>query len=152
MADRVLRRHSSTEDSPPAKYTWYRSPDSVLVVAWQRDGLIPLVRQCRHGARREFCGVPAGLLERGESPIKCARREFREEVGNELLKPELEARCFTPFLLGRANALTCSLVESGERQEGMQTNWNRWSPGLFRSRRPRGFSPKMWRRSTTWHS
>jgi ADP-ribose pyrophosphatase len=81
--------------APPAKYTWYHSPDSVLIVVRRRDGLIPLVRQYRHGARREFWGVPAGLLEDGESPLECARREFREEVGNELLKPELEAVFYT---------------------------------------------------------
>ena len=47
----------------PTKYTWYRSPDIVVVAAQRRDGFIPLVRQYRYGARRAFWELPGGLIE-----------------------------------------------------------------------------------------
>lgn len=44
------------------------------------DGKILLVRQHRfpHGYVLE---IPAGTLEKGEKPLKCAHRELREETG-----------------------------------------------------------------------
>ena len=49
------------------------------------DGKLLLVRQHRfpHGYVLE---IPAGTLERGEKPIKCAYRELREETGHLAMK------------------------------------------------------------------
>ena len=79
----------------PMKYTWYRSPDIVVVAARRRDGFIPLVRQYRYGARRAFWELPAGLIEDAESPMDCARREFEEEVGRRLVSPRQLATIHT---------------------------------------------------------
>jgi ADP-ribose diphosphatase len=40
-----------------------------------------LVRQERQPVGRAVLELPAGLLEPGESPLECARRELREETG-----------------------------------------------------------------------
>jgi ADP-ribose pyrophosphatase len=45
------------------------------------DGLVALVRQYRHPARRELLEIPAGRIEVGETPEMCAAREVEQETG-----------------------------------------------------------------------
>ena len=40
-----------------------------------------LIKQYRYAAERFIYEIPAGLLEKGEEPEACARRELREETG-----------------------------------------------------------------------
>jgi len=83
----------SGEAFPYARIT---VPNFAMVAAVRKsDGKMPLVKQYRHGAGREFWELPAGLIEEGESPRECIRREFREEVGYELLYPRLIAPVYT---------------------------------------------------------
>ncbi|MFW6193468.1 MAG: NUDIX hydrolase [Gemmatimonadota bacterium] len=61
-------------------------------------GTVPtvvLVRQYRYAADRELWEVPAGTLERGESPEACAARELREEAGLEAAELRPMASFFT---------------------------------------------------------
>ena len=55
-------------------------PGAAAVLAFDGDGRVVLVRQDRypHG---ETVEVPAGTLERGETPRCCAARELQEETG-----------------------------------------------------------------------
>jgi ADP-ribose pyrophosphatase len=55
-------------------------PGAAAVLAIENDKLL-LVRQHRfpHGYVLE---IPAGTLEKGEKPMKCAYRELREETGH----------------------------------------------------------------------
>jgi ADP-ribose pyrophosphatase len=39
------------------------------------------VRQYRHAAGEVLLELPAGMVEPGELPLDCARREIREEIG-----------------------------------------------------------------------
>jgi len=55
-------------------------PGAVAIVAIDRDELV-LVRQYRYAAGRELLEIPAGTLEPGEDPDRCAVRELREETG-----------------------------------------------------------------------
>jgi ADP-ribose pyrophosphatase len=50
-------------------------------VAAVRDGRICLVRQYRVAMGRMSLEIPAGKLEVGEDPERCAARELREETG-----------------------------------------------------------------------
>lgn len=60
--------------------------DSVAIVLFEKDTqCILLTRQFRYPSTKHGLGwvteIPAGSLERGESPEKCVVRETKEEVG-----------------------------------------------------------------------
>lgn len=58
-------------------------PDAVVILAFNDDGQIALVRQWRAPAERPLLELPAGRIDPGETPEQAARRELREEVGLE---------------------------------------------------------------------
>lgn len=62
-------------------YYVVRLPDYALVFAEMRDGTVPLLRQYKHGPRRECLTFPGGGIEEDEAPIEAARRELLEELG-----------------------------------------------------------------------
>jgi ADP-ribose pyrophosphatase len=66
---------------PPALREIVRHRGSVAALAVAGDGRIVLVRQYRHAVGRALWEVPAGLLEKGESPEQAICREVEEEVG-----------------------------------------------------------------------
>jgi ADP-ribose pyrophosphatase len=55
-------------------------PGAVAIVAVEGDELV-LVRQYRYAAGRDLLEIPAGTLEQGEDPYRCAVRELQEETG-----------------------------------------------------------------------
>ena len=56
-------------------------PDYVVVVALTPEGQVVVERNYKHGPRRVCINLPAGYLERDESPLAAARRELLEETG-----------------------------------------------------------------------
>jgi len=57
------------------------SPDSVTIVAIDRHGLVLAARQYRHGIQGSVWVVPAGFIDRNETPLAAAKRELLEETG-----------------------------------------------------------------------
>jgi ADP-ribose pyrophosphatase len=51
------------------------------VVAVEDDGQVLLVRQPRPAVNTRLLELPAGLIDAGETPEQCARRELTEETG-----------------------------------------------------------------------
>lgn len=47
------------------------------------DPSVLLIQQYRYATNGTIWEIPAGLLEPGEDPVACARRELQEEVGSE---------------------------------------------------------------------
>jgi ADP-ribose pyrophosphatase len=58
-------------------------PGAIALIPIDEQDQVWLVRQYRHPAGEELLELPAGTLEPGESPAKCATRESREEIGME---------------------------------------------------------------------
>ncbi len=52
-----------------------------MCFALTREGLVPVIRQYKHGVGKAFYELPAGYLEEGETPLECAKRELLEETG-----------------------------------------------------------------------
>ena len=58
-----------------------RHRGSVAALPVDDEGRLVLVRQYRHPIAEALWEVPAGILEKGESPEQAVRREIEEEVG-----------------------------------------------------------------------
>lgn len=58
-----------------------RHPGASAIVPILPDQNVVLIRQFRHGADGYLLEVPAGTLEPGEAPERCAMRELQEETG-----------------------------------------------------------------------
>jgi ADP-ribose pyrophosphatase len=56
-------------------------PNSVGIVALDKDDNVILVRQYRHAVGKTLLEIPAGGMEAGESPRESALRELEEESG-----------------------------------------------------------------------
>jgi ADP-ribose pyrophosphatase len=58
-----------------------RHQGAVAVIARRPDGRFLFVKQFRTGSQQIMLEVVAGILEKGEDPEACARRELKEETG-----------------------------------------------------------------------
>ena len=58
-----------------------RHPGSTGIVPFATDGSVVMTCQYRHAVGEYLLEIPAGTLEKGESPVACARRELEEETG-----------------------------------------------------------------------
>src|SRR5689334_200387 len=58
-----------------------RHPGSAVMMPVDEKERILLVKQFRLPAERDLWELPAGRLDPGESPLKAAKRELREETG-----------------------------------------------------------------------
>ena len=56
-------------------------PDWINIIAITREGKMLLERQYRHARRLVAYELPAGVIEKDESPLDAARRELYEETG-----------------------------------------------------------------------
>jgi ADP-ribose pyrophosphatase len=54
---------------------------AVTLIPLDETGRVLFVRQYRHAAAEMLLELPAGVMEEGETPEACARREIREETG-----------------------------------------------------------------------
>lgn len=54
---------------------------SVGMIPIDRDSYVYLVQQYRHATGKCLLEIPAGKIEKGESPEKAAYRELAEEIG-----------------------------------------------------------------------
>lgn len=74
--DKVIR-----PDGKEGTYNVVECSKSVFVVPITADGKVILVRLFRYTTHHEGWEVPAGGIEKGESPIIAAQRELQEETG-----------------------------------------------------------------------
>ncbi len=55
--------------------------NSVGVIAITKDNKLVLVKQYRKAIEQVVLEIPAGCIDKGETPLECARRELLEETG-----------------------------------------------------------------------
>jgi ADP-ribose pyrophosphatase len=60
-----------------------------IIFALTPDERVVLVRQYKHGAARSVLELPAGSIDKGETAVRCAKRELAEETGFAGDEPEL---------------------------------------------------------------
>jgi len=72
-----------------------RQQGSVAVLPVLDDGRIVLVRQFRYAVQARIWEIPAGRIDRGETPEAGGRRELEEEVGYAADRMELLAVFFS---------------------------------------------------------
>ena len=58
-----------------------RHPGSAVMMPVDKNDRVLLVKQFRLPAERNLWELPAGRIDPGESPLKAAKRELREETG-----------------------------------------------------------------------
>jgi len=54
---------------------------AVAILPVLPDGRIILIKQYRKAIEKVMLEIPAGTLEKGETPLTCAKRELQEETG-----------------------------------------------------------------------
>jgi ADP-ribose pyrophosphatase len=59
-------------------------PQAAAIVPFVSDNEIIMVRQYRYAMRKEMLEIPAGKIDKGESPEECIKRELVEETGFEV--------------------------------------------------------------------
>src|SRR4051794_701915 len=70
-----------TQDGRTVQREIVEHAPGAAVVAVDADGQVLLVRQPRPAVGMSMLELPAGLVDEGETPIECARRELAEETG-----------------------------------------------------------------------
>ena len=92
-------------------------PGAAAILAIE-NGQVLLVKQHRfpHGYVLE---IPAGTLEKGESPLKCAHRELREETGHtaKKMKPLIK---YYPSIGYNTEVIHCHLASGIKRVGSLQ--------------------------------
>jgi ADP-ribose pyrophosphatase len=97
------------------------------------DPRVILIRQFRHAAEGFIWEVPAGRLDPGETPERCAERELEEEAGMRAGRIERLTTIYTTpgFTDERIHLFLASDLRSGEQgresDEFMEVETRRWS-------------------------
>jgi ADP-ribose pyrophosphatase len=101
---------------PPQLYHAVGQSDYIAIVALTPDGRIPIVRQYRPALERLTWELPAGMVEKGEDPAACCRRELLEETGYPA-KAVHALGNLAPCTARLSNRIHSFFVETGPRAE-----------------------------------
>ncbi|MGB8085149.1 MAG: NUDIX hydrolase [Nitrososphaeraceae archaeon] len=63
------------------EYTWYKSPDVVIIVPFLDNNTVVMIKQFRYPLQKILLEFPAGHIEPGENMMTTAKRELLEETG-----------------------------------------------------------------------
>lgn len=70
-----------TSSGNTIEYTWYKSPDVVVIVPFLDDHTLVMIKQFRYPLQKILLEFPAGHVEDGENMMATAKRELLEETG-----------------------------------------------------------------------
>ena len=110
----IAREVEFARGEAPQVYHAVEQADYVAIVALTRAGNIPIVRQYRPAIEAFSWELPAGLVDVGETPAACCRRELLEETGltAQVIHPLGEAYPCTGRLNNKIHSF---FVEAGDR-------------------------------------
>lgn len=77
----VCRDKVECPDGREAAREYLRHPGAVVIIPVLEDGRFLFERQFRYPLGRVFIEFPAGKIDAGEAPLRCAMRELEEETG-----------------------------------------------------------------------
>jgi ADP-ribose diphosphatase len=77
----IAREVEFSRNAPPQVYHAVEQADYVSIIAITGAGKIPIVRQYRPALEGYSWELPAGMVDAGETPAECCRRELLEETG-----------------------------------------------------------------------
>jgi len=102
---------------------------SAVMIAIDDRKRVLLVRQYRLPARQSLWELPAGRLDQGETPLRAAKRELREETGYRATKWKKLVTFFPSpgFLAERMTIFTAANLSAGEPEnmedERIEMRW-----------------------------
>ena len=109
------------------------SPDFVCIIAVTAKRELLLVRQFRHAVAERTLELPAGHVEKAETPEQAARKELLEETGHVAEKFELLA-CLSPSPARFTNRTWCYFAADARPAPGAEIeaglNCLRWTKDL----------------------
>ena len=77
----VKQRRMTFANGQKKLFEYCVRPDSITVLPFDAKGRLLLIKEYRHGFKRNVWFLPAGRIDKGESPLRAAKRELREETG-----------------------------------------------------------------------
>lgn len=77
----LVRVHFRLPNGKEPTFDLVKHHGAVTILPVDTQGNIWFVRQFRIGAEKDLLEIPAGLLEKGETPEASAAREVQEEIG-----------------------------------------------------------------------
>ncbi|KAB2853276.1 MAG: NUDIX hydrolase [Ignavibacterium sp.] len=102
-------------------------PGGAVVIPIKDDGKVILVKQFRYPLQTTLIELPAGKLEKGEDPLKCAIRELEEETGYKAKEITKVGEIFTApgycteiLHIYSAKGLTSGNTHREEGEQGME--------------------------------
>jgi ADP-ribose pyrophosphatase len=115
----IEREVEFASGTPPELYHAVSQQDYIAIVALTPDGRIPIVRQYRPALERFTLELPAGMVDKGESPADCAQRELLEETGYPAKAVHALGE-FAPCTARLSNRIHSFFVEAGARRESQR--------------------------------
>ena len=68
---------------------------AAATIALTEDNKVVCVKQYRHAIKKNTIEIPAGGLNKDETPLECSKREFEEETGYKVVEIEPLIDIFT---------------------------------------------------------
>jgi ADP-ribose diphosphatase len=113
----VEREVQFKPDATTESYHAVAQQDYIAIVARTPDGMVPIVRQYRPALECFTWELPAGMVDKGESPDNCCRRELLEETGFPS-RTVYALGTYAPCTARLSNRIHSFFVETGPRTSG----------------------------------
>ena len=128
----IVQASTPTASGVSVTRQWMQHPGAVVILPLLPDGGVCLIRNYRGAVGQTLIELPAGTLEKGEDPLKTARRELIEETGYRAGSMEKVHEFFmSPGIMNErmhlfvATDLTAgeSALEPGEEIQNLVVSW-----------------------------